>query len=37
MMLKNLDRMTSEACTQITIDADLLRKKLGIDGDGLGR
>lgn len=30
MILKNVDRMTPEARTQITIDADLLRKKLGI-------
>ncbi|MBS0198180.1 MAG: cryptochrome/photolyase family protein [Planctomycetes bacterium] len=30
MILKNVDRMTPQARTQITIDADLLRKKLGI-------
>ena len=30
MMLKNVDRMTPEARTQITVDANLLRKKLGI-------
>jgi deoxyribodipyrimidine photolyase-related protein len=30
MILKHVDRMTPEARTQITIDADLLRKKLGI-------
>ncbi len=30
MILKNVDRMTPEARTQVTIDADLLRAKLGI-------
>ncbi len=30
MILKNVDRMTPETRTQITIDAALLRKKLGI-------
>ena len=30
MILKNVDRMTAEARTQITIDADLLRKRFGI-------
>jgi len=30
MILKNVDRMTPEARTQIRIDANLLRKKLGI-------
>jgi deoxyribodipyrimidine photolyase-related protein len=30
MILKNVDRMTPEARTQITIDANILRKKLGI-------
>ncbi len=30
MILKNVDRMTLDARTQITIDARLLRKKLGI-------
>ena len=30
MILTNVDRMTPEARTQITIDADLLRRKLGI-------
>lgn len=30
MILKNVDRMSPEARTQITIDADLLRKKMGI-------
>ena len=34
MILKNVDRMTPQARTQITIDAALLRKKLGIDSDG---
>lgn len=32
MILKNVDRLTPEVCTQITIDAALLRKKLGISG-----
>lgn len=36
MILKNVDRMTPQARTQITIDAALLRKKLGIDKDGRG-
>lgn len=31
MILKNVDRMTPEARTQITIDAELLRTKLGIN------
>ncbi len=31
MILKNVDRMTAEARAQITIDADVLRTKLGID------
>jgi deoxyribodipyrimidine photolyase-related protein len=31
MVLKNLDRLAPSACTQITIDAALLRKKLGIE------
>ena len=31
MILKNVDRMTPEARTQITTRADLLRQKLGID------
>lgn len=31
MILKNVDRLTSETRTQITIDAHLLRKKLGVD------
>jgi deoxyribodipyrimidine photolyase-related protein len=30
MILKNLDRFTPQTTTQITIDADLLRRKLGI-------
>ncbi len=30
MILKNVDRMTPQARTQITIDADLLRRKFGI-------
>jgi deoxyribodipyrimidine photolyase-related protein len=30
MILKNVDRMTPKARTQITIDANLLRKRLGI-------
>jgi deoxyribodipyrimidine photolyase-related protein len=30
MILKNVDRMTPETRTQLTIDADLLRRKLGI-------
>ena len=30
MILKNVDRMTDQARTQVTIDADLLRGKLGI-------
>jgi deoxyribodipyrimidine photolyase-related protein len=37
MILKNIDRMTPQARTQITVDADLLRKKLGINRDDLGR
>ncbi len=36
MILKNVDRMTPRARTQITIDAALLRKKLGIDKEGRG-
>jgi len=31
MILKNVDRTTPQTRTQITIDADLLRGKLGID------
>jgi deoxyribodipyrimidine photolyase-related protein len=34
MILKNVDRLTPQTRTQITIDADLLRKKLGIDRGG---
>ena len=38
MILKNVDRMTPEARTQITIDANLLRRKFGIEkNDDLGR
>ena len=37
MILKNVDRMTPEARTQITVDAALLRRKLGIDNGGGGR
>ncbi len=37
MILKNVDRMTPQARTQVTIDAALLRKKLGIDRDDRGR
>lgn len=36
MILKNVDRMTPQARTQITIDADLLRKKLGIAPKAIG-
>jgi deoxyribodipyrimidine photolyase-related protein len=32
MILANVDRMTPEIRTQITIDADLLRRKFGIAG-----
>jgi deoxyribodipyrimidine photolyase-related protein len=32
MILKNLDRFAPESLTQLTIDADLLRKKLGVTG-----
>jgi deoxyribodipyrimidine photolyase-like uncharacterized protein len=31
MIYKNVDRMTPQALTQVTIDAGLLRKKLGIN------
>jgi deoxyribodipyrimidine photolyase-related protein len=37
VILKNVDRMTPQTRTQITIDADLLRRKLRINRDGLGR
>lgn len=37
MILMNVDRMTPQARTQITIDASLLRKKLGIEADRRGR
>jgi deoxyribodipyrimidine photolyase-related protein len=30
MILKNVDRLTPQIQTQITIDANLLRKKLGV-------
>lgn len=30
MILKNVDRLAPQARVQITIDAELLRKKLGI-------
>lgn len=33
MMLKNVDRMTPQAQAQITLDADLLRRKLGITAE----
>jgi deoxyribodipyrimidine photolyase-related protein len=33
MVLKNVDRITPQARTQITIDADLLRHKLGITAE----
>jgi deoxyribodipyrimidine photolyase-related protein len=33
MIMKNVDRLTPQIQTQITIDAALLRKKLGITGD----
>jgi len=36
MILKNVDRMTTEARTQITIEAGLLRGKLGINAHGSG-
>jgi deoxyribodipyrimidine photolyase-related protein len=36
MILKNVDRMTPETRTQITIDADLLRRKLGITAKARG-
>ena len=32
MIYKNVDRMTPQAMTQVTVDAGLLRKKLGIAG-----
>jgi hypothetical protein len=32
MILANVDRMTPAIRTQITIDADLLRRKFGIAG-----
>jgi deoxyribodipyrimidine photolyase-like uncharacterized protein len=31
MIYKNVDRMTPQVMTQVTIDAGLLRKKLGIN------
>jgi len=31
MILKNVDRLTPQTRTQITVDANLLRRKLGID------
>jgi deoxyribodipyrimidine photolyase-related protein len=31
MIYKNVDRMTPQVMTQVTIDAGLLRKKFGID------
>jgi deoxyribodipyrimidine photolyase-related protein len=37
MTLKNVDRLTPEARTQITTSADLLRQKLGIDRVDRGR
>jgi deoxyribodipyrimidine photolyase-related protein len=37
MILKNVDRMTPQARIQITMDADLLRKKFGINRKDLGR
>ncbi len=37
MILKNVDRMTPEARTQITIDANLLRTRLGITSPSCGR
>jgi len=37
MILKNVDRMTPQFRTQITIDADMLRKKLGIVRDDRGQ
>ena len=33
MILKNVDRMTPQAQAQITLDADLLRRKLGITAE----
>jgi deoxyribodipyrimidine photolyase-related protein len=40
MILKNVDRMAPEVRTQITIDAEILRRKLGVSaetrGDGRG-
>lgn len=36
MILKNVDRMTPESRTQITIDAGMLRKKFKIDTDQRG-
>ena len=37
MILKNIDRMTPEARTQITTGADRLRQKLGIERVDRGR
>lgn len=36
MILKNVDRMTPQAQAQITLDADLLRRKLGITPEPRG-
>ena len=36
MILKNVDRMTPQAQAQITLDADLLRRKLGITAEPRG-
>jgi len=36
MILKNVDRMTLQAQAQITLDADLLRRKLGITAEPRG-
>ncbi len=36
MILKNVDRMTPQAQAQVTLDADLLRRKLGITAEPRG-